>query len=121
MKQRKATKILVDRGGSAKDAMLEAGYSPRTAHTPQKLTESDGFKELADHLGLTTEFIAKALYDDIKSKPGDRSKEIAIAAKLKGLERQQIDMNINAAVVTQEYNPDTAQQFADYLKQQTTG
>jgi hypothetical protein len=33
--------------------MIEAGYSAATTHNPQKLTESKGFQELCDELGLT--------------------------------------------------------------------
>ena len=104
-----------------KSAMLKAKYSPNTAKTPQKLTESIGFKELANSLGLTDDLIARSLYDDIVAKPGDRSKELALAIKVKGLEVQKLDVNLNAAVVHQEYSPDTAEQFARYLKDQTTG
>jgi hypothetical protein len=47
-KQEKALEILVESGGtkSVGKAMVEAGYSPATAKTPQKLTESNAYKEL---------------------------------------------------------------------------
>ncbi len=48
LKQKKATENMVENGGNVSQAMLDAGYSPNTAHTPQKLTESKGFEELRD-------------------------------------------------------------------------
>lgn len=43
-----AAKNLVENGGNAYKAMLAAGYSPATAKTAKKLTESKGFTELID-------------------------------------------------------------------------
>ena len=45
-KQIKAISNMVENGGIASRAMVDAGYSEATAKTPQKLTESKGFKEL---------------------------------------------------------------------------
>lgn len=47
-KQKKALEILVESGGDmpVSKAMVQAGYSPATAKTPQKLTESEAYKEL---------------------------------------------------------------------------
>lgn len=50
IKQKKAAKRMVENGGIASVAMLEVGYSPNTAKTPQKLTESEGFKEIWEEL-----------------------------------------------------------------------
>lgn len=50
IKQKRAAKVLVGNGGNVTQAMLEAGYSPNTANTPQKLTESEGFKEVWNEL-----------------------------------------------------------------------
>ena len=50
-RQKLVAKKLVENGGSVSKAMVEAGYSPATAKTPQKLTESKGWLELmADKL-----------------------------------------------------------------------
>lgn len=46
-KCKKAVKNIVENGGIVSRAMEDAGYSPNTAKTPQKLTESKGFKEAA--------------------------------------------------------------------------
>lgn len=47
-KQAKALEILVESGGNmpVSKAMVKAGYSPATAKTPQKLTESETYKAL---------------------------------------------------------------------------
>ena len=46
IKQKLAVDALVENGGNVSQAMLKVGYSPATAKTPQKLTESDGFKDI---------------------------------------------------------------------------
>lgn len=48
IKQKLATEKVVENGGNVSKAMIDAGYSLKTAHTPQKLTESKGWKELMD-------------------------------------------------------------------------
>lgn len=45
-KQKLVTHKLVENGGNLGKAMVDAGYSTNTAKTPQKLTESKGWKEL---------------------------------------------------------------------------
>jgi len=47
-KQKRASELLVGNGGNVTQAMIDAGYSPETAHTPGKLTNSKGFKELVE-------------------------------------------------------------------------
>jgi len=47
VKQRKVAK-LVEKGGSMKDIMLAAGYSPNTAKTPTKLTKTKGWQKLLE-------------------------------------------------------------------------
>lgn len=50
IKQIKAASKLVENGGNIGKAMIDAGYSPATAKTPQKLTESKGWQNLMDDL-----------------------------------------------------------------------
>lgn len=47
-RQKKAVKAMVENGGIISKAMVSAGYSKATANTPQKLTESLGWKELME-------------------------------------------------------------------------
>lgn len=48
LKQQKAVALMAENGGNASKAMRDAGYSPQTAVTPSKLTESIGFQDLLD-------------------------------------------------------------------------
>jgi len=47
-KQKVAASKIVENGGNISKAMIEAGYSPATAKTPQKLTKSKGWKALVE-------------------------------------------------------------------------
>lgn len=46
MKQRKAVEALGETGGVISKAMAKAGYAPSVVHATEKLTNSDGWKEL---------------------------------------------------------------------------
>lgn len=45
IRRQKAIKELVENGGSVGAAMRKAGYSPKTAKNPEKLTKTKAFKE----------------------------------------------------------------------------
>lgn len=85
-KQREATKLVLN-GTSVSRAMREAGYDETTAKNPKNLTESKGFKELCDELGLTENLIVDALVEDIKTNKGKRVPELTLASKILGLEK----------------------------------
>ena len=89
IRQKLALHKSIKNGGNISKAMVEVGYSKNTAHTPQKLTESKGFIELCEEIGLTDDFLAKALYDDIKAKKQDRKPELELAFKVKGRLKEQ--------------------------------
>jgi len=74
-------------------AMRDAGYSESFSKTPCKVTNSKGFKAIAEEAGLTQENIAKWLYADIKTNAGKRVPELNLATKLLGM--QSVDMNID--------------------------
>lgn len=84
IKQRKALDRIVENGGNVSRAMMEVGYSPMTAKTPQKLTESIGFRELCEERGLTEEFLVDALVEDIEKKPQNRKAELELGLKILG-------------------------------------
>ena len=84
VKQKMAFHKAIKNGGNISQAMVEVGYSPNTAHTPQKLTESKGFQDLCNDYGLTDSFLLKALVEDIESKPQNRKAELELAFKVKG-------------------------------------
>lgn len=46
IKQKRAFTRVVENGGNVSRAMMEVGFSPATAKTPQKLTTSKGWQEL---------------------------------------------------------------------------
>lgn len=48
IKQKRAIANVVGNGGNVTQAMIEAGYSIETAHTPQKLTESRAWKDIME-------------------------------------------------------------------------
>ena len=58
IRQKRAFTKVVENGGIVSTAMVEAGFSPATAKTPQKLTESKGWKELVQE-HLSDDLIAK--------------------------------------------------------------
>ena len=84
-KQVKAVENMVENGGVVSRAMEDAGYSPNTAKTPKKLTESKGFKEVCDERGLTDDLIIGSLVEDIIAKPQNRKPELELGAKIKGM------------------------------------
>lgn len=90
--QKKAVNALVENGGIVSKAMEDAGYSPKTAKTPQKLTESQGFKELCEEYGLTDKLLLESLVEDIKKKPQNRKPELELGAKIKGLLTEKVDI-----------------------------
>lgn len=53
IKQQKAVANLVENGGNVSKAMIDAGYTPATAKTPQKLTDSEYVQALMREVGLT--------------------------------------------------------------------
>lgn len=89
-KQKAALDNVVKNGGNISKAMRDAGYSPNTAKTPKKLTESAAWRELMDAY-LPDELILSALADDIENKKGNRTPELTLAAKLKGKMTEKID------------------------------
>lgn len=83
MKQRLVIPRIMENHGNVSKSMREVGYNEATAKNPKNLTESKGFLELCDDIGLTDEFLTKALHDDIKGKPKRREKELRLAFQVK--------------------------------------
>ncbi len=115
IRQKLALGKAIKNGGNISRAMVEVGYSENTAHTPQKLTESKGFQELCEQVGLTDEFLTKALYDDIKGKKYDRKPELELAFKVKGRlkenETPQKGNTYNTIIFTDEQLKRAAQEY----------
>lgn len=100
IKQKKALEALVGNGGNITAAMRQAGYKEGTVNTPQKLTESMGFREIADEVGLTDDFILKALKEDIEVKRQNRQPELSLAAKIKGMLKDKVDITSGDEPIT---------------------
>lgn len=84
-KQKRALDKIVETGGNnIGKAMVEAGYSAKTALTPKKLTNSVGFLQLCEERGLTDDFLLDALVEDIENKKGNRKAELELGFKVKG-------------------------------------
>lgn len=84
LRQKAAFDKVVENGGNISRAMMEVDYSPATAKTPQKLTESKGWKTLCEQAGLTDDFLIKALKEDIEKKPQNRKPELELGFKVIG-------------------------------------
>ena len=82
-RQRLAVQTLVA-SSSKKEGLTAAGYSKAIAKQPHKVIESKGFIKALEEIGLTDDFLNKALFDDIKMKPKQRLGELTLAYKLKG-------------------------------------
>ena len=110
-RQKEAVDKLVENGGSIGKAMREAEYSPATAKTPQKLTESKGYQQLLKDKGLTESLIVNSLVADIKGKPKRRLGELQFGAELIGMkkitqevEKEQVYIeNQNIQIIVQRF------------------
>lgn len=84
VRQKIAFKEIVENRGNVSKAMKKAKYSLASARNPRNLTQSKGFQELCDKIGLTDEFLTKALVSDIKGKPKNRKPELELGFKIRG-------------------------------------
>lgn len=94
-KQRKATEKLIANGGNISKAMKEAGYTEATAKNPKNLTESKGFQELCEELGLTDQLLLDALVYDIENKKKNRKAELELGFKIKGRLTEKHEVTVN--------------------------
>jgi len=103
IKQKKAIDNLVGNGGNVTKAMLDAGYSPNTANTPQKFTQSVAYAELLEAY-LPDDMLLRALSNDIEGKELNRKAELELAFKLKGkmVEKSEVNATVDVGVITAE-------------------
>lgn len=91
---------MVENGGVVSRAMIDAGYSPRTAKVPSKLTDSQGFKEVWKEL-IPDDLVMKTHRRIImkKDKDGqphsDAVKGIDMAYKIDGAYAPEKHINLN--------------------------
>lgn len=96
----RAIRNLVENGGNVSRAMVHAGYSPKTAENPQKLTESRGFQIALQESGLSLDTLNRYLADDLKNKPKNRLGELTLAYKLHGKLRENVTENKTLVLIT---------------------
>lgn len=88
MRHKRVASIIADNDGSIKDmaqVLTRAGYSQTAIDNPQRVLQTKGFRQIADEVGLTKDFILKALQEDIAGKPLQRTGELALASKIHGM------------------------------------
>ena len=89
IKQKTALNKVVENGGNVSKAMRDAGYTEKTAKTPQKLTESKGWKELVEEY-LPDDLLARVHHEGLQATKGKkpdyfaRHKYLDTAYKIKG-------------------------------------
>lgn len=135
IKQKMAMENMLENGGNMGQAMIDAGYSGNTAKTPQKLTESGGWKELMEiHLPnsllvekhrelltvpkITTTRIKGAIIDTEESLDVQALKAgLDMAYKLKGAyaPEKTISLNVNAEITNPKAR-ELAEKYEDELK-----
>jgi len=103
VKQKRAAKALVGNGGNVTRAMIDSGYSVATANTPQKLTESEGFKEVWEELipkRLVIQTHKKIINKvDKDGQPhSDAVKGVDMAYKVDGLYAAEKHLNVSVEV-----------------------
>lgn len=76
-----------------KKALAVAGYSPNTPSTT--ITNAPGFKQYFEQFDLTESKFAEYLAEDLANKPQNRLGELQLLAKVLGLDKQTVDMNVN--------------------------
>jgi hypothetical protein len=94
IKQKIATKKMVENGGNVSKAMRDAGYSFNTAKNPKKLTDSKGWHSLIDEY-LPEDLLLEALNADIRNNIGNRKALLELAFKLRGkLDKDNVNNNL---------------------------
>lgn len=99
-KQKRALDKMLENGGNISKAMREVGYSENTAKTPQKLTDSKGWKELTEAY-LPDDMLLRSLSEDIEEKKGNRKAELELAFKVRGKLTEKHEVEIKDYVITE--------------------
>lgn len=93
-RQKKAAKAVIDNlmndNPKPLDKVLKSvGYGTGLQHNPNRVLESQGFKQAIRDLGLTEELITSSLVEDIKSKPQNRLGELRLGAEVLGMKQDE--------------------------------
>lgn len=99
-KQRRAVKIMVDKGMSASGAMREAGYSVATSKDPGKLTRTEAFQYLMEEMGVSDNLLVDTLKNGMQATKDNepdhavRHKFLETGLKLKGYSKNDATNNM---------------------------
>lgn len=121
-KQLLASKKMVENGGNASQAMIDAGYSPATAKTPQKLTDSKGYQSITEeltaelgHIKVTPKKLAKVIKQGLNAKqPG---KVVIIEKSPDGTEVNKKTVEVPDHTVRHKYLDTTLKVMGAYPKE----
>jgi 2-hydroxychromene-2-carboxylate isomerase len=101
LSQRIVAEKMLANGGKASKAIREAGYSEAMARNPQKITKSKGFRQIANEIGLTDDYVLDCLKEDIQMKPQNRLGELTLVSKIKGMLTEASGNTTNILVLPQ--------------------
>jgi len=96
----KAVHALLNNGGKQGEAMREAGYTSTVIKSPGKVTESKGFQQVMQNMGLTEELLTSCLVEDIHRKKDNRLGELTLGFKLHGKLRETQEGNKTLILIT---------------------
>lgn len=112
LKQKKAIANVVENGGNVSRAMMDAGYTPATANTPQKLTESKAWKEIMEE-SLPDNFLAEKHVELLNSSRIDHM-VFPLGPK------DEDDINFSGAKVKKEGEDKPETEMPEEYKERTT-
>jgi len=111
IKQKRLVKnVLSGKFNSKKEAMLDAKFSENSSNNPHLIFEGKGIKEIMEKCGLTNEFLAGCLKEDIVKKPQKRAAELRMGFELQ-------DSFPDKKVKVEIYDNYSDEELADLLKQ----
>lgn len=116
LRQRKAFKNIVENGGIVSKAMRDAGYSDKTAKTPQKLTESVAYQENFN-IPKAKETIGNILINGRESNKLKAAQEIF---KVEGAYAPEKSIQLNIDIAKRESLKQLANRVLKELKDGTT-
>jgi len=88
------------KGMDKKQSALKAKYAPSVATSAKAVIESKKSYEMLLQEYLPDSLILGALEDDIKGKPRYRQSELALAAKIKGMLSDKLDITSKGLAIT---------------------
>ena len=78
------------------ELVKSVGYSEKSAAVRSTvIIEAKGVKDIVRAAGLTEDFIAKALKEDIESKVANRAPEMRLGAEILGMKQEEKQPGIN--------------------------